>query len=94
MISWDVPPQPPEIVGPWYLWKLIIDGRYQGRGHGAAAVRLIAELVRAAGGAELLTSYVVGDGGPGGFYERLGFEPTGDTVFDGEILMRLPLAPS
>ena len=32
MISWDVQPQPPELVGPWYLWKLIIDQRHQRRG--------------------------------------------------------------
>ena len=23
MLSWDVEPQPPEIVGPWFLWKLL-----------------------------------------------------------------------
>jgi diamine N-acetyltransferase len=32
MISWNVPPEPPEIIGPWFLWKLLIDGRYQGPG--------------------------------------------------------------
>jgi hypothetical protein len=25
MLSWNVPPNPPEIIGPWYLWKLIVD---------------------------------------------------------------------
>jgi len=24
MLSWDVVPRPPELVGPWYLWKLMI----------------------------------------------------------------------
>jgi diamine N-acetyltransferase len=28
MVSWDVEPQPPEIIGPWFLWKLLIDQRY------------------------------------------------------------------
>ena len=28
MLSWDVEPQPPEINGPWFLWKLLIDHRY------------------------------------------------------------------
>ena len=49
MLSWDVEPQPPEINGPWFLWKLLIDHRYQGRGYGREVVRQIVELVRARG---------------------------------------------
>ena len=41
--------QPPEIIGPWFLWKLLIDQRYQGRGYGSEAVRQIARLVQAEG---------------------------------------------
>jgi GNAT superfamily N-acetyltransferase len=47
MLSWNVEPQPPEIIGPWFLWKLLIDERYQGRGYGLEVVRQVAELVRA-----------------------------------------------
>jgi diamine N-acetyltransferase len=54
--------------------------------------RQIAELVRAQGAAELLTSYVPGDGGPAGFYQRLGFEPTGELDANGEVILRLRLA--
>ncbi len=25
MLSWDCVPRPPEIIGPWFLWKLLID---------------------------------------------------------------------
>jgi diamine N-acetyltransferase len=92
MLSWDVEPRPPEIMGPWFLWKLLIGEPHQGRGYGAEVVRQVAELVRAAGATELLTSYVPGDGGPAGFYERLGFVPTGDLDMSGEIIMRLVLA--
>jgi diamine N-acetyltransferase len=91
MLSFDVAPAPPDLLGPWFLWKLLVDGRHQGRGYGAAAVRLVAGVVRANGGAELLTSYVPGDDGPAGFYRRLGFVPTGDVDEDGEIVARLPL---
>jgi len=91
MVSWDAEPAPPEIIGPWFLWKLLIDERYQGRGYGAEVVRQIAELVRAAGAAELLTSYVPLPGGPAGFYERLGFVPTGDVDENGEVITRLTL---
>ena len=91
MVSWDVEPRPPVIIGPWFLWKIIIDERYQGRGYGAATVRQIADIVRAAGATELLTSYVPDDAGPAGFYRRIGFVPTGDLDAAGEIIVRLPL---
>ena len=91
MVSWNVEPQPPEIIGPWFLWKLLIDKRYQGRGYGAAVVRQIAELVRAEGAWELLTSYVPEDHGPAGFYQRLGFVPTGEFDDHGEAIVRLGL---
>ena len=94
MVSWNAEPDAPEIIGRWFLWKLIIDERYQGRGFGAAVIRQIADVVRGEGATELLTSYTPGDGGPGGFYERLGFVPTGELDQDGEIILRLALVPA
>jgi GNAT superfamily N-acetyltransferase len=88
MLSWNVEPQPPEINGPWFLWKLLIDHRHQAKGYGKEVVRQIVELVRGQGGSELLTSYVPGEGGPAGFYARLGFVPTGELDPAGEILLR------
>ena len=93
MLSWDVEPSPPELNGPWFLWKLLVDHRHQGRGYGREVVRQVAELVRAHGGTELLTSHVPGEGGPAGFYERLGFVPRGDLDPDGEVVLRLDLRP-
>jgi diamine N-acetyltransferase len=90
-VSWDVEPQPPDIIGPWFLWKLLIDQRYQGRGYGSEAVRQVARLVRAEGASELLTSYVPGGGGPAGFYRPLGFAPTGELDANGEVIVRLLL---
>ena len=92
MLSWNVEPQPPEIIGPWFLWKLLIDERHQGRGYGREIVQTVADLVRAEGATELLTSYTPGPGGPAGFYERLGFVPTGGVDPDGEIILRLELS--
>lgn len=91
MLSWDIVPQPPELNGPWFLWKLIVDHRHQGRGLGREIVRLVADLVREHGGTELMTSHVVGEGGPAGFYAQLGFVPTGELDPDGEVLLRLVL---
>jgi diamine N-acetyltransferase len=91
MMSWDCVPQPPDIIGPWFLWKLLIDERHQGRGYGLDVVRQVADLVCAAGGEELLTSHASGEGGPGGFYDRLGFVPAGVVDSEGEVILGLPL---
>jgi GNAT superfamily N-acetyltransferase len=91
MLSWDVEPRPPVVIGPWFLWKLIIDRSRQRLGYGAQVVHLVADLVRDHGATELLTSYVDGDDGPAGFYARLGFQPTGDVDDTGETIVRLPL---
>jgi hypothetical protein len=77
MLSWNVTPDPPRIIGPWFLWKLLIDERHQRRGYGRDAVTLVADIVRANGAAELLTSCVPADDGPEPFYRRIGFTPTG-----------------
>lgn len=90
MLAWNVDPQLTELIGPWFLWKLLIDHRHQHRGYGRETVQQIVELIRSEGATELLTSYALGDGSPAGFYEDLGFVPTGDT-HDGEVLARLPL---
>ena len=78
---------------PHYLWKLFIDERYQRRGYGAATLDLIVEYFRGRPGVDALwTSAGQGEGSPIAFYERYGFEQTGDIVFNDEVLLRLPLA--
>ncbi len=91
MLSWDVIPDPPHIIGPWFLWKVLIDERWQRRGIGSAVVRLMANIVRAEGAAELLTSHVEGEGDPGPFYARLGFRPTGERDDNDEVILALRL---
>jgi diamine N-acetyltransferase len=91
MLSWNVPPKPPEIIGPWYLWKLIIDRRFQRLGYGQAIIRKVVEIVRAQGATTLLTSYAAGLGNPGPFYQRVGFRQTGEFNSDGETIVALKL---
>ena len=80
-------PEKPE----YFLWRFMIDARYQGMGFGRRAAALLIEHVRSRPNAtELLTSVVQGNGGPQGFYEKLGFKPTGEYE-DGEALMALRL---
>jgi GNAT superfamily N-acetyltransferase len=77
---------------PQYLWKLFIDQRYQGRGYGTATLDLVAEYFRKRPEVEIMrTSAGQGKGSPIGFYERCGFERTGDIVFDNEVLLQLKL---
>ncbi len=75
-----------------YLWKLLIDARYQRRGYGTATLDLIVAYFRGRPGVgEIWTSAGQGDGSPIGFYEDYGFERTGEIVFDDEVLLRLGL---
>ena len=85
-----------EVAGPGYiphyLWKLLIDERYQGRGFGTATLDLIVEYFRSRPGVDVLsTSAGQGEGSPISFYEGYGFEHTGEIVFDDEVLLRLKL---
>ncbi|MGW4820280.1 GNAT family N-acetyltransferase [Streptomyces sp. NPDC004227] len=89
MLSWKPPTGPFE--GRHFIWRLLVDKRYQGRGIGRDALTQIADLVRTDGGTELLTSYETGAGEPLPFYQKLGFEPTGE-IYDGEIVLRLTLS--
>ncbi len=77
---------------PHYLWKLLIDERYQRQGIGTATLALIVEYFRGRPGVEVLTTSAgQGDGSPIAFYERYGFERTGELHGD-EVLLRLGLA--
>jgi diamine N-acetyltransferase len=91
MLSWNVDPDPPRIIGPWFLWELLIDVQHQRRGYGREAVGLVTEIVRANGATELLTSYLPGGGEPEPFYRRIGFRPTGELDENGEIILALKL---
>lgn len=77
--------------GEYFLWRLMIAGPYQGKGYGRRAIELLVDHLKARPEADaLLTSYVPIEGGPEGFYRKLGFEPTGEVEGD-EVVMRLRL---
>jgi diamine N-acetyltransferase len=81
-----------DIVGPYYLWRLLIDHRFQGRGYGAAAIDAVITYVRTRPNAEaLLTSCKAGEGSPQPFYLHYGFVKTGRVV-DGEDVLRFDLS--
>ncbi|MGC5535546.1 GNAT family N-acetyltransferase [Streptomyces sp. SR-10] len=81
----------PEVPWPFYLWRMLIDGRFQGRGYGRAALdSVVAHLRSRPDARELVTSIAPGEGSPLGFYLRYGFVETGET-FESEQVLRLPL---
>jgi diamine N-acetyltransferase len=86
MASWNVEPQPPEVIGPWFLWNCILTS-----GIRAAVMAAKSSGTSQSVGAELLTSYVPRAGGPARFYERLGFVPTGDRDANDEIIVGFAL---
>lgn len=92
MIADGVPEEHPDFAGPYYLWRLLIDEQWQGRGIGRAALDLVVAYVRTRPHARTLRTSVEpgSEASPRGFYLRYGFTPTGQ-VLDGEELLSLPL---
>ncbi|MBT3714394.1 MAG: GNAT family N-acetyltransferase [Anaerolineae bacterium] len=73
----------------YFLWRLMVDNKYQGMSFGRRAIELLVTHVKTRPNAtKLLTSCVPGEGSPFNFYKSLGFEPTGE-VDDGEDVMEL-----
>ena len=78
-----------------YLWKLLIDERFQGRGFGTAALDLVAAYFRSKGVPTMWTSAGEGEGSPIPFYEQYGFVRDGvheDDDGSSEIMLRFGLA--
>ena len=75
----------------YYLWRYMIDRRYQGLGFGFRAMEEVIDVVRNQPNADaLILSYVRAEGGPRDFYAGLGFVDTNEE-HDGEWVMRLAL---
>ena len=91
MISDGITVVNPDYLGPYYLWRLLIDRHQQSRGYGSAALALVIEYLRARPDARVLvTSVGQGAGSPLGFYLSQGFRQTGE-VHQGELVLELDL---
>jgi diamine N-acetyltransferase len=78
-----------ETPGRWWVHRLMIDRRFQGRGYGRAAMNvLIPLMVEREGMTHIVTSYVPQNRIAARLYESLGFRDTGE-MDDGEVLMML-----
>jgi len=74
-----------------YLWRFMIDGRYQGKGYGKKALELVIEYAKSRPNAKEITLHHEPlKGNAGEFYKKVGFEHTGK-ILNGELEMRLRL---
>jgi len=72
----------------YYLGRLMIDERFQGRGYGRATVlEVIERLKQIEDCREVYLSFVPENTAAGALYESIGFERTGE-IDQGEIVMR------
>jgi diamine N-acetyltransferase len=75
----------------YFLWRFMIDAKYQGKGYGREAMKLIINHVKTRPKAhKLLLSHSKLDGNAGEFYLKCGFEYTGKEIYD-ELVMSLKL---
>lgn len=77
----------------FYIWRFMVDARFQGKGVGRRALELLLDEARADGVTEVTLSVVPGPHSALAFYERFGFEPTG-AGHGGETELRLTLDDS
>jgi diamine N-acetyltransferase len=74
-----------------YLWRFMIDGRYQGKGYGKKALELVIKHAKSRPGIKEITlHHQPSKGNAGNFYEKLGFKHTGKILL-GELEMTLKL---
>jgi diamine N-acetyltransferase len=74
--------------GRFYLVRLMIDERFQGKGYGRKAVHAVIEKMReTAECREFYLSFVPDNTGAEALYQSIGFERTGE-ISEGEIVMR------
>jgi len=73
-----------------FLWRFMIAGPYQGKGYGKLALEILIQHLKAMGVPLLYTSCEQGEGSPQGFYQKLGFTPTGGFCGDEiELVLKL-----
>jgi len=73
-----------------FLWRFMIDGRYQGMGFGRKALELVVETARLNKKLKrIITSYRKGNGNPGGFYKSLGFTEVANVDTLGDLGQRI-----
>ena len=90
MLLYDVRKDEEDPANQLYVWRLLVDARFQKRGYGRLAMSWVVDEARREGYAEVGLSHVDKPGHAGAFYQKLGFAYTGEV--DGvELKMLLKL---
>lgn len=72
----------------YYLVRLMVDEKHQGKGYGkAATLEVINQLKQVGDCREVYLSFVPENAGAERLYKSIGFEPTGE-ISQGEVVMR------
>ena len=81
--------------GDYFLWRLMVDAKHQGKGYGFRAVELLIKRLKTSPTAKkLVTSHLKGDGDAGPFYQKIGFTYTGEILHGQDHVMELDLRTS
>ena len=92
MISDNIPePMDEDIVGPYFLWKLLIDVAHQRRGYGQAALDAVVAYVRGRPNARILYTSAAPSASPEDispypYYLAYGFTDTGRAMWGEKVL--------
>lgn len=79
-------------VGDYFLWRMMIDERYQREGYGAQAMKLFINRIRnTANPRVVLLSHLRDNESAGRFYRSFGFSYTGNDLGSGDLEMSLRL---
>lgn len=75
----------------YWLWRLMIDRKFQGQGFGALALKKIVQYFKAHGANSIKLSTKASNRGALSLYHRFGFRENGE-MNDGEIVLELDLS--
>lgn len=71
----------------YWIWRFMIDKRYQRKGYGSKAMAQVLEHVKGLPNSnEVILSYLPGEGEPLPFYQKLGFVETGEWEDDEKVI--------
>lgn len=90
-VSANFDPEAPEEHFRSVLWRINVDAGDQGRGIGRFAVAALIDEARARNMSHIDVIYEAGDGGPGAFFQRVGFSQVGETEY-GEVIAAIQVA--
>jgi len=81
----------PEDLQLYWIFRLMVDVSYQGKGFGFAAVRLAIGEIKNLGAKRIRTMHKPSNTIASSLYEKLGFERLGEILDDGDVVRELTL---